>query len=234
MNGIVHYMKDVLGAASEYVQLMDTEAPLTPRQAEYTQASRRNIETALRLLGELLEMARVDTGRVRLEWEPVDVASVVRGMLRDYEMANATSGIRFDTRVEAGLMRIRADVDMLRRILDSLLSNAVRYTPPGGVVTVTTGARVGRRAHDPRNWICVTIADEGPGVRERDQVFEEIPRAEAVSSLPGFRLAISRRLARLLGGDLTLETHEGRGSAFTLWLPMAAELITASGASPRP
>lgn len=219
INGIVHYVKETLGAAAEYVQLLDTETELTARQQEFIRRSRRNIDDAVRLMSELLDLGRVETGRIRLEYEPVDVASVVRGMLRDYELANGVSGLTVERQFEPDLPRIRTDVDSLRRIVDSLVSNAVRYSPADGRITIAVGTRAGRRARDPKQWVCVAVTDQGPGIPEREQVFEEVARAEALASSPGFRLAISRRLSRLLGGDLTLETTDGRGSTFTLWLP---------------
>lgn len=228
INGIVHYLKDVLGAASEYVQLLDTETPLTSRQQQYVGASRRNIDAAVRLMSELLDLGRAETGRMRMEWQPVDAAAVLRGMVRDYQLANGATNVTFDVRVQPSLPRIRTDIDMLRRILDTLLSNAVRYSGATGRVELNVEVRAGRRAHDPKSWLCVAVSDYGPGVAERDQVFEEVARAEALASSPGFRLPISRRLARLLGGDLTLVTDPGKGSTFTVWLPANGGGLTAA------
>lgn len=219
-SGIVQYMKEVLGAASEYVQLLDTESDLSERQQQYIHGSRRNLDAGLRLMSELLELSRVETGRVALEYELTDMAAVVRGITRDFELLEGTSGIQFRTEVESPLMRSYTDLDLLRRILDALLANAVRYSPATGVVTVRAQLRPGRRANDPGSWVCIAVTDDGPGVRESEQVFEEVARAETITGARGFRLAISRRLARLLGGDLTLTTDEGRGSTFTLWLPV--------------
>ena len=221
-SGIVQYMKEVLGAASEYVQLVATESDLSERQQQYIKGSRRNLDAGLRLMAELLELSRVETGRVRLEYEFTDLAAVVRGITRDFELLEGTSGLRFRTEVAAPPIRSYTDLDLLRRILDVLLANAVRYSPPGGVVTVRAQQRPGRRASDPGQWICIGVTDEGPGVREPEHVFEEVARAETIVGARGFRLAISRRLARLLGGDLTVASQQGRGSTFTLWLPVHA------------
>src|SRR5690606_26826971 len=110
-SGIVQYMKEVLGAASEYVQLLDTESELSERQQEYIQGSRRNMDAGLRLMSELLELSRVETGRVQLEYELVDIVAVVRGITRDYELLEGTSGIRFRTDADTSPIRSYTDLD---------------------------------------------------------------------------------------------------------------------------
>lgn len=221
VSGTAHHLRDLLGVSSAYLQLLENETSLTETQLEYLRASRRNMELAVRLMAELLDLGRVETGRMALEWAPIDVRAVTRGMLRDYERAGLTLGIRIQVRLDDPLPLISSDLDMLNRVLDTLFSNAFRYSPQGGEVVIGASVRTGRRAGDPSKWICVTVADQGPGVRQHDEVFEEIKRVEASTS-PGLRLAISRRLARLLGGDLTLEPDAGSGSTFTLWLPVRA------------
>lgn len=223
INGLVHYLRNTLGAAGEYVQLLETDSELTQRQRGYIAASQRNIDVALRLLTELLDLRRVETGRLSVEPEPVDPAAVVRGIVRDYELSNGMSGVHFDLVIASALPIIVTDVDLMRRILDTILSNAVKYTPAGGRVHVNADVRAGRRADDAREFVCVTVIDEGPGVRERDQVFDEVVRAESAGTTPGFRLAISRRIARLLGGDLSLDARAVEGSSFSLWLPTNSE-----------
>jgi signal transduction histidine kinase len=125
-------------------------------------------------------------------------------------------------RAEEGLPRIMSDVDLLRRVLDTLLSNAVRFTPPDGRIDVVLRSQPGRRARDPHAWLCVDVCDEGPGLRDQEQVFDDAARAEALAASPGFRLPIARRIARLLGGDLTLESSDHHGCRFTMWLPQPA------------
>jgi signal transduction histidine kinase len=225
LNGLVHYLRNTLGAAGEYVQLIETESELTSRQHGYIAASQRNIDVALRLLTELLDLGRVETGRLVVSLEPIDPNAVVRGIVRDYELSNGTSGVHFDLDLPDALPTLETDLDLMRRILDTLLSNAAKYTKAGGRVTVTGSLREGRRAEDPQRFVCITVTDEGPGVAEDEQVFEEVVRAESGTTTPGFRLAISRRIARLLGGDLSLEPARATGSSFSLWLPVSSALL---------
>jgi signal transduction histidine kinase len=221
VSGTAHHLRDLLGVSSAYLQLLEAATSLTPRQLEYVRSSRRNMELSVRLMAELLDLGRVETGRMALEWAATDVRAVIRSMLKDYQRADLTRGIGVEIRLDDALPVIPCDFDMLHRVLDTLLSNAFRYSPPGSAVSISAEVRSGRRADDPGSWVCVTVADQGPGVRQRDDVFEEIARVEASTS-PGLRLAISRHLARLLGGDLRLDSPSGTGSTFTLWLPVPA------------
>ena len=215
--GISEELKNRLGAAGEYVQLLDTEGELNEVEKKYIAGSRRSIDAAVHLINEMVQLSRAETGRLTLQVEPVNVGAVLRGIVRDYHLELGTTGVEFDVDVP-DLPMIETDVDAVRQILDNLLSNALRYTPSGGRITIRADIRPGRRKSDPSKYICLTVADTGPGVGDHDMIFEEVYRIERRGTTPGFRLAISRRIARLLGGELTLDSGAG-GSVFTLWLP---------------
>lgn len=217
ISGISEELRNRLGVAGEYVQLLDTEGELNPREKKYIAGSRRSIDAAVHLINEMVQLARAETGKLSLQLEPVNIAAVLRGIVRDYQLEIGNIGVAFDVQVP-DLPMIQTDIDAVRQILDNLLSNAVRYTPVGGRITVQADIRPGRRKSDPSKYVCLAIGDTGPGVGDQDLIFEEIYRVERRGNHPGFRLAISRRIARLLGGELTLETSDD-GSVFTLWLP---------------
>jgi two-component system sensor histidine kinase VicK len=217
ITGISEELRNRLGVASEYVQLLDTEGELNQREKKYIAGSRRSIDAAVHLINEMVQLSRAETGRLALQLEPVNVGAVLRGIVRDYSLEVGPIGVEFDVDVQ-DLPIIETDIDAVRQILDNLLSNALRYTPAGGRITVRADIRPGRRKSDPSKYICLTIADTGPGVGDQDLIFEEVYRIERRGNQPGFRLAISRRIARLLGGELTLETTKD-GAVFTLWLP---------------
>ena len=220
ISGITYELRETLGAASEYVQLLDTESELTPRQRDYIASSRRTISAGLRLIGDLLELARVEAGRLPVQQEPTSVGALLRDIARDHQLASATYGVGFEIDVARDLPLVFTDPDLVGQILDTLLSNAVRYTPPNGTIRVRADVQRGQRAGDPLRWLRTTITDSGPGVDESYDVFEAVERVSGGRGAPGFRLAISRNVARLLGGDLTLAREPGSGASFSLWLPL--------------
>jgi signal transduction histidine kinase len=222
ITGISEELKNRLGAAAEYVQLLDTEGELNERETRYIERSRSSIHSAVHLLSELVQLSRAETGKLSLHLEPVNVATLVRSAVRDYQLEIGTIGVDFEMELPDRLPMVVTDIDAVRQVLDNLLSNAVRYTPAGGRITVTADIRPGRRKADPSKYVCLSVSDTGPGVGDQDLIFEEVYRVERRGSTPGFRLAISRRMARLIGGELTLEPGSESGSTFTLWLPGSA------------
>jgi two-component system sensor histidine kinase VicK len=205
-----------LGAAAEYVQLLDTEGELNEREKRYIDRSRRSIDAVVRVINDLVQLSRIDTGNLAMRPEPAHVGVLLRGIVRDFQLSVGTIGLDFDMAVPDDLPVINTDLDYVRQVLDTLLSNAVRYSPVGGSVVVRADIRPGRRKSDPLRYVCLTVSDSGPGVGDHDLIFEEVYRVERRGEKPGFRLAIA---PRLLGGELTLETRPGMGSTFTLWLP---------------
>jgi len=220
---IGYALRDNLGVAAEFAAMAGEPDHAEERRQDYLRRARRGVDGCVRLIGELMDLTRAETGNLALSPEPLQLAAVLRDMVRDQTLAAGTSGILWKLDIPDHLPMVNSDLDHVRHVLDALLSNAVRYTPPEGVVTVRAGVRMGRRAGDPARWLCVTVADTGPGLPEAERVFEEVHRAEQAGGPRGFRLAIARRVVRLLDGDLTLVTAPGRGAAFTLWLPLAVE-----------
>jgi signal transduction histidine kinase len=228
ITGISEELKNRLGAAAEYVQLLDTEGELNERETRYIERSRKSIDAAVHLLNELVQLSRAETGKLAMHLEPVNVATLIRSAVRDYQLEIGTIGVDFELKLPERLPLVVTDIDSVRQVLDNLLSNAVRYTPAGGRITVQADIRPGRRKADPSKYVCVSVSDTGPGVGDQDLIFEEVYRVERRGGTPGFRLAISRRVARLLGGELSLEPGPEPGSTFTLWLPGSPPAAPAS------
>jgi signal transduction histidine kinase len=168
----------------------------------------------------------------------------------EVESLTSERGLTLSIGVGATLPRVRTDPTHLRQILMNLMGNAVKFTPEGtiSVRARLAGAEDGdaqepRRRHltpratpalakrapqMDRPWIALQVSDTGVGIAEKDQerIFEEFEqvnagsRGDSIERGTGLGLAISRRLARLLGGDLSVESELGKGSTFTLWLPV--------------
>jgi signal transduction histidine kinase len=219
LSGTIYHLKNALANSSEYLELLGMDAELSSTQQEYVARSRRSVGLALRLLTELHDLGMADSGQLLPQREPVEMGVLIRDLTQDHRLAAGTTTVSFALELPP-LPGVHTDADCVRQILHTLLSNAIRYSPPDGVITVRCLLVSGRRSGDPDRWLRIDVADMGPGVMEQEAVFEEVQRVSRKGP-PGFRLAIARRLARLLGGDLILETAPGEGATFSLWLPVA-------------
>jgi PAS domain S-box-containing protein len=217
-----HELRTPLNAIGGYVQLMELEVqgPITEKQRHSLDRIARSQRHLLRLVNEVLNLARIEAGRVDYALEELAIAEVVASVVPMVEPQIAAAGLRLESSVDPTL-RARADWEKTQQILINLLTNASKFTPAGGCVSVDAIAvNEARRVH-------LRIADTGIGIRAERlaSVFEPFvqvhtgPTRRAEGT--GLGLAISRDLARGMGGDLTAESTPGAGSIFTLSLPLA-------------
>jgi len=198
-----------------------------------------NIATASkRLLGminDLLDLAKIEAGKSLVRREKVSVLDVCQTLLALMQPLADKKQLTLIDRLDPTLPIVTTDPSKLQQILYNLMSNAVKFTPPGGDVTFEA-ARSPRPADtDWAGDIFVRISDTGPGIAESDQArvfekfFQAAPTLTKESSGTGLGLAISRELTTLLGGRLTLQSEPGQGATFTLFLPIepkAADAVT--------
>jgi len=222
MRGFSHDVKNPLGAADGFAALLEEGigGELSVQQQQSVQRIRRAIATSLRLIGDLLELARAEAGQIAINCAATDVGTALREVAEDFRAQATGAGITLECHTPT---RVMADTDgmRLRQILANILSNAVKYAPDSAV---TLDAGVRSDGPRPGRWATASVADTGPGIPQEKQgsIFQEFTRLDP-NAQPGagVGLAISRRIARLLGGDLTVESEVGRGATFTLWLPPA-------------
>jgi len=233
LRGVTHDIKNPLAAAAGYAQLLEEGivGPVPERQLEMVRHMHRLVQTAVQTVTDLLELARAD-GALQIDYASSDLATIVDEVVSDHEGMAREQGI--DIAVAAQPTPIVTDPVRVRQILANLVSNAIKYTPSGGHVRVSVVHE--RRAPAHEQSVGVEVRDTGPGIpRElRSKVFEEFFRVRnAASGAPdgnGLGLAISRRIARLLGGDITFSDGNGdeAGSVFTLWFGLSRPLKTGS------
>jgi len=184
-------------------------------------------------LDDVLDLAKVDAGEMKVAHELADTGLAVDTALDVIRPLAAARGVRLvDDRPDATRVSFVGDEHRVRQILINLLSNAIKFTNAGGTVTVQSGTRAeahpAARLRGRGPWTFVRVDDTGIGIALADQarVFEAFHQIERGPTRTrggtGLGLTISRRLARLLGGDVTLESTPSKGSAFTVWLPAAA------------
>lgn len=223
IRGFSHDLKNPLGAVDGHAQLLETGAKgeLTAPQLESVQRIRRAIRTVLDLINALVDLSRAEAGALHLDYRRTEPASLILATIEEYRAEIEAHDLAFDAEIPDTLPPIVTDPDRVHQILGNLLSNAIKYTPEGGRIGIHAAVQKDRNAPGPGHWIRVSIQDSGPGIPEdqREQIFDEFVRMEpGARGGSGLGLAISRRLARLLGGDITVESEPGQGSCFILWL----------------
>jgi PAS domain S-box-containing protein len=223
IRGFSHDVKNPLGAADGFLDLIESGVITDPeKRASSLTRARRAIRSALGLINDLVELARAEAGQIEITPEPVDVRSVATEMTEEYRAQAAAKGLALDCHMPDEFPLVESDASRLRQILGNLISNAVKYTPDGRIdVRVMSRARDGGSA--AAECVAVDVSDTGMGIPEEKQhlLFREFTRLDPEATHgAGLGLAISRRVAQALRGDITFRSEPGRGSTFTLWLPL--------------
>jgi PAS domain S-box-containing protein len=232
-----HEIRTPINAVMGYVDLLDMEIAGSLNEVQRGQLGRIRASNMhlLGIIDEILDFSRLDAGRVALDRRaarlgaPIDAAIqmvAVQAQSKGVGLSDAVSGYAAD-------VPYWGNEDRVRQILVVLLSNAVKFTPSRGRVTVSAGTTAtpsaDARLDGPGPWVYVRIEDTGPGIPlERiAAIFEPFEQADMTLTRQhggtGLGLTIAKRLALLMGGDLTVRSQPGVGSAFFLWLPAAPE-----------
>jgi signal transduction histidine kinase len=186
----------------------------------------------LGLVDDVLDLSKIESGRLEIDAQEVDVGAALDGIGTVLDPIAEAKGVRLDIIVGRDVPRLRTDGRHLRQILLNLTSNAIKFTEQGAV---TISAR--RTPESPETHIDFVVRDTGIGIAERDQerIFEEFEqvapsaRGDSMQRGTGLGLAISRKLARLLGGEIVVESRLGEGSSFMLRLPIEPRSAETSG-----
>ncbi len=242
-----HELRTPLNAIAGYAQLLDLEVagPLTPQQRDYLSRLAASGQHLLGLVNDVLDLAKLDSGRVVVARDPQRAASAAAAVLAVVLPLAEAKRVRLvdasGAEADAGYV---GDEHRVRQVLINLLSNAIKFTPAGGTVELTCARHVeappGARLAGGGPWLAIGVRDTGIGIAPERQpsVFEPFVQGEAGHTRrhggTGLGLTISRRLARLMGGDLTVESAPGRGSTFTLWLPALPAVAASAGAEGAP
>lgn len=171
-----------------------------------------------RLVDQLLELSRFESGDVPLHPERVPVGPLISRVLSEIEVARADRAVTLEEQVPGDLPPLYADPERVHQVLFNLLDNALRFTPPGGRVTVTASARDGS--------VDIAVADTGPGIAPEHlpRLFERFYRIDTARSRDeggtGIGLAIARSVVEAHGGRIWAESEPGKGAVFTFELPI--------------
>ena len=228
-----HELRTPLNAIIGYSELLDLGigGELSDQQREQIARIGSSGRHLLSLVNEVLDLAKVEAGRLSVQAEASPMDDVVQTALSMVQGPAAMRDVALEGWACGGEFLYDGDPNRVRQILANLLSNAVKFTPPGGSVKVTCEVvdepDVDARLSGSGPWLVVRVADTGIGIpRGRiSSIFDPFVQVEAgrtrTNDGSGLGLTISRRLARLMGGDLTVVSETGVGSTFSLWLNQA-------------
>ena len=217
---LVHDLRNPLAAIFGALELLG-EAATTPQHAELLRLAQDNAERQLRLISAILDVSRLEQGALPLERARVSLRALVRNALRLAEPSARAQGMALVDEVPADLADAWADGDLVMRVLDNLISNALRFTPGGGRIRV--GADVVPGGAPGGRVVRVSVSDTGPGVPEdvRPRLFQKFSTGRGRGAGSGLGLAFCRLVVEAHGGTIWLDDRAAPGSTFVFTLPVA-------------
>jgi len=233
MRGVSHDLKNPMHAIEGHAQLLEDGilGPLTSAQQDSIARIRRAVRSMLALVNDLLELSRAEAGQLKVSARSVDMAALLREIVEEHRASARAAGHQLDLTVTHEVPVIVTDPARVGQVLGNLLSNAVKYTPRGGRIAVRADQRTRTDSSQVQRWIAIDVVDDGPGMPEdqRETIFDEFARLARHADTPGsgLGLSIARRIAALLGGDITVCSEPPQGARFTLWLPAAGQAAPA-------
>ncbi len=201
---------------------------LTDKQVEYAGVIHKSGTDLLELINDILDLSKIEAGKVDFLFEEIPAENILRDIRPSFEVIAEDKGISFSTHLDAeATAPFNTDKARLEQILKNLLSNAFKFTPKGGTVTLTVSQPKDSNGKTLTDRIAFTVKDTGIGIPadKHRVIFEAFKQADGSTSRKyggtGLGLSISRELARKLGGDVFLESAPGEGSRFSVVLPVA-------------
>jgi len=216
---VAHELKVPMTSIAGYADLLKIGGPITDQQAEFITRIKNNVQRMKVLVSDLSDISRIESGNLRMELRPVDPRGPLAQAREDASPQIAERGHTLVEDIAPDLPPVLADPNRLTQTLLNLLSNAYKYTPDGGTITL--------RAWPEGDRVAFSVQDTGIGLsaEEITRLGTKFWRAdnEYAISQPGTGLgfAITRNLIALMHGELTIESAPGRGSTFTFTLPVA-------------
>ena len=224
-----HELRNPLNAILGSLSLLERQASRSEQERTHIERLHRTSRHLLAILDDVLEMTRADSGHLTLSPAVRRLGSAIEDALAGVEAQAASRNVVLVNSVSGAAADLPywGDEKRVRQIVVNLLTNAIKFSDPGGRITISGGTAesvTGAALAGAGPWIYARVEDTGRGIpRDRiEAIFEPFEQSEVADQQEGtgLGLAISRQLARMMAGDLVVESEPGKGSRFTLWLPI--------------
>jgi signal transduction histidine kinase len=214
-----HQLRTPLTATKWYSELLldDEAGHLTPRQRKYAQETLNGTNRTIKLVNVLLDVSHVESGILGVYAEPTNIAQLLTKLMKGFTEETEAHQLLVSEDYEANLPKLQVDPNLLQIILTNLLTNAIKYTPEKGVITLTL--------RNDRGGIVIAISDTGYGIpsAQQDKIFTKMFRADnarlRVADGTGLGLYLAKSIADYTGCDMWFESTENKGSIFYLRIP---------------
>ncbi len=223
VGSISHDLRTPLAALQGYLEtLLLKEGQLTAQeQRRYLQVAARQSERLAKLVGELFDLAQLDSGESQVQLELISLSELVQDIVQQGQLAAQQKNIRLQALLPSALPFVSADIALIERVLDNLIENALRYTPEGGLVVVSLVLQ----GTSQSGMIEVRVADTGSGIRPEDlpHIFDRFYREPGQPKRPGsagLGLAIAKRILELHGSRIEAQSVVDEGTSFLFRLPV--------------
>jgi signal transduction histidine kinase len=218
---VSHELRTPLTAITGYLDLLieDESSQSAAKQQQLLNVVKKNVDRLVKLIDDLLDLSRIESGKIELNLTAVDVIALIAEVVSLLQPQIEAKDQELSVNQAEALPLVHGDADRIRRILINLLSNAHKYTPPGGHIWVTI--------HQEEGWVRIDVRDNGVGLApdEQAQVFNKFFRAQQPATQEvggaGLGLAITHLLVEMHGGQVTVASTPGQGSTFSFTLPVA-------------
>jgi signal transduction histidine kinase len=217
---MVHDLRNPLTIIQGSLELLEAEAPgpLVDDQRQVLAMMRQGLQRMLNLVTSILEGNRLESGQVTLEREPMRLRPLVDEALAIQRVLASDKQLQLHNELAPDLPPVHVDAELIERVLQNLIGNAIKFTPPGGVIRVSA-------YHDPSDHqrLTVSISDTGPGIPPeiRSRLFQKFVRGQGAGRGSGLGLAFCRLAVEAHGGKIWFETANDQGSTFKFTLPTA-------------
>lgn len=219
--GMAHEIRTPINAIQGFTGLLLEDTALTRPQKRDIKHIQANVNNLIYFMNEILDLSRIIAGKVKLEPERFQLGPLIRSCVSSITPALKKKPVKLITNISKDIPALNTDMNKLKQILTNLLSNAVKFTEKG---EINVSCEI-----DSKGLVNISVADTGIGIKKEElpYIFEEFRHADDLAAGryvgSSLGLAISKRLASLLGGDIQVESTLGKGSKFTLVIPQRLE-----------